>query len=147
MIPPPDRPLFKIGLDRALVIPVNRVGAMGAGVAKEARRRFGYAFAEYSALLARDALPIGSAVLVRGLIFLPTKQHFRDPSRLEWVDAGLRALAQLDLGGLQGVHLPALGCGLGGLSWGDVEPLVRQHLEPSSTTFYVYPPGGRQVKV
>lgn len=140
MILPPDRPLFKTGFDHALVIPVNRVGAMGAGIAKEARRRFAYALAEYSALLARDALPIGSAVLVRGLIFLPTKEHYRNPSRLEWIDAGLRALATFDVGKLKGVHLPALGCGLGGLSWGDVEPLVRLHLEPSPTTFYVFPP-------
>ena len=143
MITTPDRLLFSIGFDRALVVPVNRVGAMGAGVAREARRRFAYAFAEYSALLARDALPIGSAVLVRGLIFLPTKEHFRNPSRLEWIDAGLRALSTLDVGKLKGVHLPALGCGLGGLSWGDVEPLVRQHLEPSPTTFYAYPPEQR----
>ena len=138
MILPPDREVFDLG-DRALVIPVNRVGAMGAGIAKEARRRFAYAFAEYAALLARGALPIGAAILVRGLIFLPTKEHFRDPSRLEWVDAGLRALAQVDPGALKGVHLPAIGCGRGGLSWGDVAPLVARHLGPSLVTFYVYP--------
>ena len=54
MILPPDRDLFSlrtpgarsIADHRALVVPVNCVGVMGAGIAKEARRRFGYAFAE-----------------------------------------------------------------------------------------------------
>ena len=61
---------------------------------------------------------------------LPTKDHWREPSRLEYVRDGLIALAALiqrdDIGS---VALPALGCGLGRLRWQDVRLLIETNLK------------------
>jgi O-acetyl-ADP-ribose deacetylase (regulator of RNase III) len=55
-----------------------------------------------------------------------TKDHFKDPSRTEWIRSGLQRLRQLaEIRGVQWIGLPALGCGYGGLRWPD----VRGHIE------------------
>jgi O-acetyl-ADP-ribose deacetylase (regulator of RNase III) len=64
----------------------------------------------------------------RYVINFPTKRHWRDRSRMEDVDAGLRALvAVVRERGIRSIAMPALGCGLGGLRWGEV--LVMQQPE------------------
>lgn len=72
---------------------------------------------------------------------LPTKLHWRDPAKLRYVEAGLadmsRALAELRV---QSVAVPALGCGLGGLYWADVEPLIRSTAHGSSVRWVIYGP-------
>lgn len=54
------------------------------------------------------------------IINFPTKEHWRMPSRLCDIEAGLqdlrRVIASLSL---RSIAIPALGCGRGGLAWGD----------------------------
>jgi O-acetyl-ADP-ribose deacetylase (regulator of RNase III) len=63
----------------------------------------------------------------RFIINVPTKLHWRNPSRLEWIDQGLDDLKLIvrELG-INSIALPALGCGLGGLAWADVFPLIER---------------------
>ncbi len=62
----------------------------------------------------------------RWIVNFPTKRHWRDPSRLEWVVDGLQDLRNFLISHpVQSIALPALGAGLGGLPW----PLVREHIE------------------
>jgi len=108
---------------------VNCVGVMGKGVALEFKTRYPELFADYQARCASGAVLVGQPYLweddrVQVLNF-PTKQHWRNPSQLDWIEAGLKHLANhyTDLG-IQSLAMPPLGCGNGGLSWSEVKPLI-----------------------
>jgi O-acetyl-ADP-ribose deacetylase (regulator of RNase III) len=61
------------------------------------------------------------------VINFPTKDHWRNPSKLEYIEKGLADLKQCVRSiGLTSVAIPALGCGLGELDWPSVK--ARIHL-------------------
>jgi O-acetyl-ADP-ribose deacetylase (regulator of RNase III) len=65
----------------------------------------------------------------RYIINFPTKRHWRDKSRLEDIASGVPALvSEIERLGIRSIALPALGCGLGGLAWADVPPLIARAL-------------------
>lgn len=118
----------------ALVNAVNTVGVMGKGIALAFKNRFPANYQAYAAACQRGKLVTGRMFVTetqsllgpRWTVNFPTKQHRRDPSRLEWVQTGLQDLRRFLLAeGVQSVALPALGAGLGGLSW----PAVRAEIE------------------
>lgn len=120
----------------ALVNPVNCVGVMGRGLAVQFRRRFPDAFEPYRQACRDRALRPGRVLVwptrrpaPRWIVHFPTKRHWRDPSRLEDIDAGLRDLAAaVRRHRMPSVAVPPLGCGLGGLDWASVRPLLEAHL-------------------
>lgn len=118
----------------ALVNAVNTVGVMGKGIALAFKQRFPANFQAYAAACQRGDVQTGRMFITdtqallgpRWIVNFPTKQHWRAPSRLEWVVDGLQDLRRFLLeAGVQSVALPALGAGLGGLSW----PVVRAEME------------------
>lgn len=135
----------------ALVNPVNTVGVMGAGLAKEFKKRYPWMFHEYAAVCARHELPAGGVLVCkpqpyawdqRLVICLASKAHFAERSRINYVDSGLRALImELARLGIRSVAVPALGCGLGGLDWADVLPLIEKRFGGGcGIDAHVYPP-------
>ncbi len=68
------------------------------------------------------------------IINFPTKRKWRQKSRLEDIDSGLAALVQelrrLDIAS---VAIPPLGCGLGGLDWRIVRPMIENALNELPT--------------
>ncbi len=120
---------------QALVNPVNTVGVMGKGLAKEFKRRWPDMFESYKAACDAGQLQVGKLHLFeahpdgalgpRFIINLPTKRHWRDRSLERHVVHGVAALvvtlAEL---ALPSVAIPALGCGEGGLQWNRVWPLI-----------------------
>jgi hypothetical protein len=63
------------------------------------------------------------------LINFPTKKHWRQPSRLEWIVDGLKDLRRVvEEKGIQSIALPPLGCGNGGLDWSEVRPEIERAL-------------------
>ncbi|WP_372395222.1 macro domain-containing protein (plasmid) [Azospirillum sp. HJ39] len=132
----------------AIVNTVNCVGVMGAGVALGVRQRYPEVMPEYMAACRNGALQPGSLLAtdtIDGPIVLnvATKRHWRDPSRIEWIETGLANLtAHLDADlRIASVALPPLGCGNGGLSWAAVRPLVIRHLDRiTSVDIIVYEP-------
>lgn len=119
----------------ALVNPVNCVGAMGAGLAKQFKERFPLNFAHYKRACAAGKVKLGAMFLHENnspvgpvwLINFPTKHHWKDNSRVEWIDFGLADMALLVRQiGVRSIALPMLGCGLGGLSFDDVRPLIER---------------------
>lgn len=78
------------------------------------------------------------------IVFLPTKNHWKNPSKYEYVESGLKSLANLlTKEGLENVHtisIPALGCGLGSLQWDNVEGIIRKKLGHLDKTFILFPP-------
>ena len=121
----------------AIVNPANCVGAMGAGLSLAIRRRWPTVWRDFRLATAQGRIKTGSVclsstgqVLPHWVIHLPTKIDWRQDSRLEWIESGMTALVnrviQLQL---RSIAIPALGCGLGGLSWSDVEPVILRACE------------------
>ena len=72
---------------------------------------------------------------------LPTEDHWRNPSTMEYVRSGLEALRDtLGRDGYSSVVVPALGAGLGGHDWKRVEPLIREMLDIDGLTVEIHPP-------
>lgn len=130
--------------DRVPVIPVNCVGVTGAGLAKTWADRYPDLAQDYRDLCRVHMVRPGQPRLIfRGngaAVLFPTKDHWRDASRLGWIDAGLAVLSGLAMlpGLVAHYAVPRLGCGLGGLEWPDVRAMMITHLERPDGCFYVY---------
>lgn len=144
-----DDSIFESDAD-AWVNPVNCVGVMGAGLAREFRDRFPTNYKEY-----RRACSAGEMSLGRMLVFhegplskpewivnFPTKYHWREDSAVDAVASGLSDLSDVIRNTpLASVSMPYIGCGLGGLSWrNDVFPLVDRALSDSPARILVHRP-------
>ena len=119
----------------ALVNTVNCVGVMGRGVALQFKKAFPDNFREYVAACRRGEVKpgrmgifeTGGAGGPRYIVNFPTKRHWRGKSRMEDIDAGLKALvAEVQALGIRSIAIPPLGSGLGGLNWSEVRPLIER---------------------
>lgn len=131
----------------ALVNTVNCVGVMGKGVALEFKKRFPLMARDYADRCARGEVRLGEPYLFaeqgRRIINFPTKGHWRSPSRLRDIEAGLdRLVVQMAEWGIAGIALPPLGCGNGGLEWSQVGPLIYAKLGSLPIEVEVYAPYG-----
>lgn len=121
----------------ALVNAVNCVGIMGRGIALQFREAFPENYKAYKALCDRKQLRPGMIFThdlnrrqnPRYIINFPTKRHWKGKSRIEDIESGLGALVEeVRNRHIQTVAVPALGCGLGGLEWSDVRPMIEKAL-------------------
>lgn len=110
----------------ALVNTVNEVGVMGKGIALMFRERFPENTEAYERACRDRAIRVGRMFVTklqslwgpRWVINFPTKKHWRNPSKLEWIRAGLKDLVRvIQENEITSVALPPLGCGNGGLEW------------------------------
>jgi len=132
--------IFDSEADR-FVNPVNTFGVMGAGLALEFKKRFPEAFVAYRAACQRGEVRIGEMFLSGRVIHFPTKEHWKAPSRLEYVERGLVSLvAAVKAQGTRTIAIPALGCGLGGLSWSDVRARIEHALRDVDAQVYLFGP-------
>ena len=136
----------------ALVNPVNTQGAMGKGLALAFKKMFPENFEAYAEACQSGHVKTGKKFITeqkaligpRWIINFPTKQHWRDPSRLEWIEEGLADLKKILIEQqIQSVAVPPLGCGLGGLDWKLVKPKIEDALASlSSVRVLVFEPPG-----
>lgn len=137
--------IFKSGM-QTLVCPVNTEGAMGAGLAKSFRDRFGGLLDAYRRACRIDVFQRkGVFVYNHGedckIACIATKRRWKENSKLAWVEWGLECLAaDYKEYGIESIAVPALGCGLGRLEWEDVRPLIVQYLHPLPIPVAVYSP-------
>lgn len=128
-----DGDIFASGC-AALVSPVDAAtGAQGKGLAKLFAQRWPERCAEY-----REQCRLGRMLPGRVFAnmwgepyiwFAATKRHWRESSRLEYVQKCLvcisNALVHMNtVYVIRDIAIPALGCGEGGLNWDDVRPLM-----------------------
>lgn len=118
---------------QVLVNPVNAVGVMGKGLALEFKRRYPENFKNYRARCANNNLAAGGVFIFRdsGQLILnaATKFHWRSRSEISDIESCLRNIAKFAAHPkLTSLAIPALGCGLGGLQWSDVRPLIEKYL-------------------
>lgn len=121
----------------ALVNAVNTVGVMGKGIALMFNERFPENYRVYAAACKAGEVETGRMFVQpvsqpdgpRWIINFPTKQHWRHPSKLEWVREGMAALREvIREKQIRSIALPPLGCGNGGLDWEVVRPLIEEAL-------------------
>ena len=119
----------------AIVNTVNTVGVMGKGIALQFKQKWPENFKAYAKACEREEIKPGKMFIYdaggllrpRYIINFPTKRHWREPSRIEDIDAGLKDLVEQvkDLK-IKSIALPPLGCGNGGLDWSDVRPRIEK---------------------
>jgi len=121
----------------ALVNSVNCEGYMGKGIALQFKKAFPENFKVYERACRVGEVqpgrmfvfPTGLMINPRYIINFPTKRKWRSKSRIEDIETGLKALAEeIRRRKITSIAVPPLGCGLGGLDWQDVKPLIERAL-------------------
>ncbi len=130
---------------QVLVNTVNTVGVMGRGIALEFKRLFPEMYRQYRELCEQGQFEIGMLWLYKSpnkwVLNFPTKKHWRNPSRVEYIEAGLQKFVDsyADLG-IHSIAFPALGCGNGRLDFEtQVKPLMERYLRQLPIEVFVYP--------
>ena len=122
----------------ALVNTVNCVGVMGRGIALQFKNAFPDNFKAYHEACKRQEVRPGCMFVFetgrltnpRYIINFPTKRHWRGNTRMEDIDAGLKALRDvIRENNIRSIALPPLGSGLGGLNWDEVRPRIEEALQ------------------
>ncbi|EGU33109.1 macro domain-containing protein [Vibrio scophthalmi] len=134
----------------ALINTVNTVGVMGKGLAYQFKERFPDNFRIYRDACSNDEFSVGQVLLVRNvhgssprfIINFPTKAHWRGKSKIEYIESGLDDLVKVIKDkGIKSVAIPALGSGLGGLPWSQVERVIYEKLsDATEVEWRVYAP-------
>lgn len=127
---------------------VNCVGIMGAGIALEFKLRYPVMYEKYKKLCDAGKLRPGNLWLykttTRSVLNFPTKDHWRDPSRVEYLEMGLEKLAiTYKEKGIKSIALPLLGADKGGLEPSVSRRIIYQYLDEISdlkTELYSYDP-------
>ena len=130
---------------QVLVNTVNTVGVMGKGFALQFRRLFPDMFEQYREMCERGQFRTGTLWLYKSpnkwVLNFPTKEHWRSPSRIEYITAGLRCFgSHYTEMGIHSIALPALGCGNGQLECASqVRPEMERYLRNLPIDVFVYP--------
>jgi O-acetyl-ADP-ribose deacetylase (regulator of RNase III) len=128
---------------QTIVNTVNCAGVMGKGIAKDFKAREPEMFAAYKRICEDKLLAPGKLWLWRGstqiVLNFPTKQHWKNPSKLEWIEAGLKKfVSHYQKLGIVEISFPRLGCGNGGLDWKKVRPLMEKYLSRLPIQVYIH---------
>lgn len=131
----------------ALVNTVNCEGFMGKGIAYQFKQQYPETFIDYEKACQMGTLRPGKLHTFREggklIVNFPTKDRWRNPSRMEYIESGLDELAQLICTkDIKSIAIPPLGCGNGGLAWPEVRKVIEQRLSgvPQDREIILYEP-------
>ena len=155
---------------QTFTVSVNTVGVMGKGLASRAKYQFPDAYVLYQDLCRQRKLKMGEPYLYkrsenfittlvedtsssvatenghRWFLLFPTKNHWREKSPIAGIEKGLKRLVDnYKSQGIKSLALPALGCGLGGLDWKDLGPLMCKYLQKMEIQSCIYLPLEKQI--
>ena len=154
---------------QTLTIPVNLQGVMGRGLAMHTKQKFPDVYVAYqdacrskhitatkpylymreSSLdeeLADHGSEFDTPNAVKWFLLFATKRKWRENSRLEDIEGGLDWVQRnFQAQRIESLAMPALGCGLGGLEWKDVGPLMCKYLHGISIPVAIYLPRERSI--
>lgn len=134
---------------QTLVNTVNCVGVMGKGIALEFKNKYQAMFDEYKNVCRRHELLHGGDLwlydyvdvfIPRKILCFATKEHWRNPSKIEWIERGLQQFVnKYKYWNITSIAFPKLGCNNGGLNWEtQVKPLMIKYLEPLDIKIEIY---------
>jgi O-acetyl-ADP-ribose deacetylase (regulator of RNase III) len=148
--------IFESDCDTAWVNPVNCVGVMGAGLAKEFKLRFPDVYKRYKYDCSKHLLRLGKVypyeiergisqfshtpLIPRVVLCATTKYHWSDFSSIDIVERVLDDL--LAWGRKQSfmcrIAVPYIGCGLGGVNFKLVKKLFIEKFEKENCMYKIY---------
>ena len=132
-----------------LVNTVNTVGVMGKGIALMFKERFDENFRLYASACKAKEVQTGKMFVTqvhkldgpRWIVNFPTKQHWRAPSRMEWIVEGLQDLRRFLIEQqVKSIAIPPLGAGNGGLEWAEVRQQIELALSDLDIEILVFEP-------
>lgn len=138
--------IFKVAGD-VYFIPVNCVGVMGAGIAKEFKERFPELYEHYVRDCKYNVITVGNPVVydvdnVQYVMF-PTKDNWTNPSNLVWIAQGLETITDLigeSINEKSILVIPPLGCGKGKLNYNDVKKVIEEFANHVPNPVIMIPP-------
>lgn len=154
---------------QTLTISVNTVGIMGKGLASRAKYQFPDVYVIYQDACRSNKLQMGKPFLYKRESFLDeeladdpsslpnpnsnkwfllfaTKRHWRENSDIKGIEDGLRWVQDnYKSEDIKSLAVPALGCGLGGLDWRDVGPLMCRYLAAVDIPVAIYLPREKEI--
>jgi O-acetyl-ADP-ribose deacetylase (regulator of RNase III) len=121
----------------ALVNSVNLTGVMGKGVALAFREAFPENYKLYKKACEEKNIDIGKIFVTETgqffpqyIVNFPTKNHWRYPSKYEWIEEGLQSLKiWLKNNDVKSIAIPPLGSGNGKLDWNRVKKMILNSLK------------------
>lgn len=129
-----DTTVFNVDA-QTIVNTINCVGVMGAGLALEFQLRFPEMEKDYVERCKAKKVEVGRPYLYKDysnpwILNFPTKNHWKYPSKIEWIEQGLRYFsANYKKGGITSIAFPKLGCSNGGLEWNTVSSIMEKYLQ------------------
>ena len=128
---------------QVLVNTVNTVGVMGKGIALQFKEKYPEMFKYYQNICENKEFDTGNLILwkksEKWLLLFPTKKHWRSPSKIEYIEAGLKKFVKYyDKFGIESIAFPKLGCGNGGLDWEIIKPMMEGYLKQLPIHVYIY---------
>jgi O-acetyl-ADP-ribose deacetylase (regulator of RNase III) len=136
----------------ALVNTVNCEGVMGKGIALQSKKAFPDNYDAYEKACRRGEVKPGQMFVFetkqifnpKYIINFPTKRHWVGRSRYEDIESGLKSLtSEIRERKIGSIAIPPLGCGLGGLNWALVRPMIEKAFSKlADVQVYLYEPKG-----
>ena len=133
---------------QTLVNTVNCDGVMGAGIALEFKLRLPAMFDGYAELCQDRLIDIGKLWLYkppadareqRWALNFPTKRHWKYPSKVEYLEAGLgKFLETYQQKGIQSIAFPVLGATNGGLAEDESLAVMQRYLSQCDIPVEIY---------
>ena len=109
------------------------------------KRHFPEMYTKYRELCEKGDFNVGSLWLYKTpnkwVLNFPTKRHWRQPSRIEYVESGMKKFVETYSSmGIHSIAFPPLGCGKGQLDFrSQVQPLMEKYLQPLPIEVFGYP--------
>ena len=128
---------------KAIVNTVNCDGFMGAGLAHEYKLRYPDLYEKYKNDIENGLVKIGKVnfhKIKNDLIIInfPTKNNFKYPSRLSWIEEGLLDFCSTyKSNDITSIAFPKLGTSNGGLDWNEVKKIMERYLSELDIEVYV----------
>lgn len=127
---------------QVLVNTVNCVGVMGAGIALECRLRYPEMFERYVQLCEAGKIDIGKLWIYksdRWILNFPTKKHWKFPSKIEYLEAGLEKFASTYRDkGIESIAFPLLGADKGGIPANESLAVMHRYLDDLNINIEIY---------
>ena len=128
---------------KALAHGCNCAGAMGKGIAVGFKERYPQMYKLYQSFCKAGAVPgevfpyydRDTDVVIYNLM---TQRHWTTPATIEAIEQSVRTMMEMlqDIQ-IKTVGIPKIGCGLGGLDWKDVLPVLESHSNGYDITIVV----------
>jgi len=154
---------------QTLTVSVNLVRIMGKGVASRAKYQFPDVYVKYQDACRNGQLKMGKPYLYKRessadleladepstlskpnsetwFLLFATKRDWRDQADIQGIEKGLQWICEnYKKEGIKELASPALGCGLGGLEWKVVGPLLCEYLSALDIPVSIYLPVEKEI--